>query len=137
MMGGKGRGPRLTVDALVIKDRMLLLVRRGREPFKGLHALPGGFVEEGETSEQAVLRELLEETGVVAKVSRLHGVYSDPARDPRGHTVSVAYVLDYVSGQPVAGDDASAAEWVPLDRLPKRMAFDHSRIVADLRSSSC
>ncbi len=92
-------GPWLTVDALVPKDGKLLLVRRGRYPFEGMHALPGGFVEAGETVEEAVVRETLEETGLRTKVVRLLGVYSDPERDPRGHTVSVVFELAVAGGK--------------------------------------
>jgi 8-oxo-dGTP diphosphatase len=130
-------GPRLTADAIVVKDGAILLVRRGRPPFDGMLALPGGFVETGETVEAAAARELFEETGVRAAVERLHGVYSEPGRDPRGHTASVVFVMSYVSGEPRGGDDAAEAKWLPLDGLPVEMAFDHARIIADFRASSC
>ena len=139
--GAKGkaarRGPRLTVDAIVVKDGNILLVKRGRPPFEGLHALPGGFVEEGETVEKAVVRELLEETGIKATVERLFGIYSELGRDPRGHTVSAVFVMRYESGEAMGGDDAAAAIWLPLKRLPIEMAFDHARIIADFRPSWC
>jgi 8-oxo-dGTP diphosphatase len=125
------------VDAIVIREGKILLVKRGREPFKGRYALPGGFVEEGETAEAAAARELMEETGVRATAERLHGVYSEPGRDPRGHTASVVFVMRYVSGETRGGDDAASAEWLPLESLPSEMAFDHARIIDDFRSSSC
>jgi 8-oxo-dGTP diphosphatase len=131
------RGPRLTVDAIVVKDGSILLVKRGRPPFEGLHALPGGFVEDGETVEKAVARELLEETGITAKIERLLGIYSEPGRDPRGHTVSAVFVMRYESGEAAGGDDAAAAVWLPLNRLPIQMAFDHARIISDFRPSWC
>jgi 8-oxo-dGTP diphosphatase len=125
------------VDAVVVRDGKVLLVKRGRPPFEGLYALPGGFVEEGETVEAAAERELLEETGVRARVERLLGVYSEPGRDPRGHVASVVFVMRYEGGEPEGGDDAADAEWLPLDRMPVAMAFDHARIIADFRPSSC
>ncbi|HXE68209.1 MAG TPA: NUDIX hydrolase [Hyphomicrobiaceae bacterium] len=127
------RTPLLSVDCVVVDaGGRVLLVRRGHPPFKGLQALPGGFVEIGETVEQACRRELREETGVRAGRMRLIGVYSDPRRDPRGHTCSVAFLTRVVRARATAGDDAAAAEWVEhWSRLP--LAFDHAKILADAR----
>jgi 8-oxo-dGTP diphosphatase len=80
---------------------------------------------------------VLEETGVRAAVKRLQGVYSEPGRDPRGHTASVVFIMRYEAGMAKGGDDAAAAEWLPLNDLPPKMAFDHARILADFISSSC
>jgi len=124
------KNPVLTVDGILIERGKLLLVRRGREPEKGKLALPGGIVEYGETTEEAVVRELREETGICTKPVRLLGVYSDPARDPRGHFITVAYVLSRESGELMAGDDAADAVFLPISDLPP-LAFDHNRIVAD------
>ena len=124
--------PRVAVDAIVIHGRKLVLVRRGNEPFRGMLALPGGFVEFGESLEEAVRREVREETGLETRVERLLGVYGDPGRDPRGHTISVAYVLRSVGGELRAATDAAAAKSVAVGRVP-RLAFDHDRIVADFR----
>jgi 8-oxo-dGTP diphosphatase len=123
--------PNLTVDAIVLDgmDR-LLLVERGKDPYRGRFALPGGFVEYGETVEHAVVRELEEETGLNAEVAELVGVYSDPDRDPRGHTVTIVFRLEVVSGEPKAGDDAVNARFFPLKGLPP-LAFDHDRIVSE------
>jgi 8-oxo-dGTP diphosphatase len=120
----------LAVDALWIRERRVLLVRRGRPPFRGEWALPGGFVEVGETVERAVVRELREETGLTGRPGRLVGVYSDPARDPRHHTVSVVFEIVGRGGAPKGGDDAAFAAWVPLSPRPA-LAFDHGRILAD------
>ncbi|MFO7478679.1 MAG: NUDIX hydrolase [Methyloceanibacter sp.] len=124
--------PPLTTDC-VIRDGKgrVLLIRRKNEPFKGAFALPGGFVEIGETLEAACRREALEETGLSVGALRLVGVYSDPGRDPRGHTVSVAY-LALLPGapEPLAGSDAAAAEWIETWR-DCVLAFDHAQIIAD------
>jgi len=118
------------VDAVWIHAGRVLLVRRGRPPFRGRWALPGGFVEGHESVEAAVARELLEETGLRARPRRLVGVYSGPGRDPRGPTVSLAYEMQGRAGPPTGGDDAAEARWVPVRPRP-RLAFDHDRIVED------
>src|SRR4029077_10945202 len=125
--------PALTTDCVVFDAKgRLLLIRRGNPPFKGRHALPGGFVAVGETVEYACRRELMEETGVKAGRLELIGVYSDPKRDPRRHTCSVAFLARIARAKPTAGDDAATAEWVEswsqLD-----IAFDHARILRDAR----
>ena len=124
--------PLLTTDCVIReKDGRVLLIRRKNEPFKGAYALPGGFVDIGETVEAACRREVREEAGLELGELRLLGVYSDPGRDPRGHTVSIAY-LTLLPGapQPLAGSDAAAAEWVDNWR-DRDLAFDHARIIAD------
>jgi 8-oxo-dGTP diphosphatase len=127
---GRSGGPWLTVDAVVVRDGKILLVRRGHPPFEGMHALPGGFVEAGETVEQAVVREVREETGLQTTVAGILGVFSDPRRDPRGHTVSVVFELRPKGGHPKGGDDAAEAVFFPLDHLPP-LAFDHDKVVGD------
>ena len=123
--------PSLAADAVVF-DRAgnLLLIRRKNPPFKGRYALPGGFVEYGETAEAAALRELHEETGLRAKSPRLIGVYSNPKRDPRGHVISIAFLILVGNEKPKGGDDAQSAEFVAQWRGLK-LAFDHNQIVAD------
>src|SRR5215813_821757 len=124
--------PALTTDGAIFDgEGRVLLIRRGHPPFQGAYALPGGFVEIGETVEDACRREVLEEVGLEVGKLRLVGVYSDPARDPRGHTVSVAFlaVLPRTS-VPRAGSDAAAAEWVD-DWQAVKLAFDHAQILAD------
>ncbi len=122
--------PRLTVDAVVERRGRLLLVRRRSAPFQGSWALPGGFVGRGERLEEAVLRELLEETGLEGRLLGIVGAYSRPDRDPRGHTVSVVYAVAPVRGRARGGDDAAEAAWHRMDRLPE-LAFDHPEVVAD------
>ena len=121
--------PGLTTDGILLMDNKILLVMRKHEPFKGMHALPGGFVEYGERLEDCVVREVKEETGLKVKVERLFGVFSDPGRDPRGHIVSAVFILSLDGGQ-LSDSDETIATWVPLNNLPK-LAFDHSKIVAD------
>lgn len=121
--------PKLMVDVVIPAEGGIVLVRRGSEPFKGRWALPGGFVEVGETVEKAAIREAAEETGLVVELSRLVGVYSEPDRDPRGHNVSVAFLARPVGGELRASSDAS--EVAVLDPRSVELAFDHARIIAD------
>jgi 8-oxo-dGTP diphosphatase len=123
--------PAIAADCVVFDahDR-LLLIRRRRPPFEGQFALPGGFVEYGEEIEAAASRELSEETGLRARQLRLVGVYSRPDRDPRGHTISVAYLIAADAQAPRAGDDAASAEFCANWR-DLQLAFDHSQIAAD------
>lgn len=123
--------PLLTVDCALFDDaRRVLLVRRKNPPFKGQFALPGGFVDIGETVEAACRRELREETGVEAGDLALLGVYSDPARDPRGHTCSVVFTGRISAAAPSAGDDAAEAAWL-ADWRGEALAFDHAQILDD------
>jgi 8-oxo-dGTP diphosphatase len=123
--------PALTTDCVVFDERgYVLLIRRGNEPFKGSYALPGGFVDVGERVEDGCRRELSEETGLHVGELRLIGVYSDPGRDPRGHTCSVAYLARVGRAEVTADDDAAAAEWV-ADWRREKLAFDHAQIIAD------
>jgi len=128
---GRPVTPLLTVDVVIeLVDRPgrpIVLIERRNPPLG--HALPGGFVDLGETVEAAARREAREETGLAVTLTRLLGVYSDPARDPRGHTVSVVYVGE-ASGEPRAGDDAARVRIVEPAELPV-LAFDHARILAD------
>lgn len=126
------QSPKLTVDGMLIEAGSVLLVRRRNPPFDGFWSLPGGFVDSGETVEAACAREVLEETGLEVKVKKLVGVYSKPGRDPRGHTVSIAYLVERVGGEISAGDDAKEAEFFPLSKLPK-LAFDHKEIIGDVK----
>jgi len=124
------RGPALTADAVWIARGRILLVRRGRPPFRGCWALPGGFVEPEETVEAAVERELREETGLVGRAGPLVGVYSGPDRDPRKPTTTVAFLIRGRPGVPRGGDDAAEAAWLPVGAA-RPLAFDHERIVRD------
>lgn len=121
--------PKLMVDVVIPSENGIVLIRRGSDPFEGRWALPGGFVEVGETVESAAVREVAEETGLAVELAGLVGVYSDPDRDPRGHNVSVAFLARVVAGDLMAASDA--AEVSVLDPNTIELAFDHRRIVAE------
>ena len=125
--------PALAVDVVIEMidrpGRPIVLIERRHEPLGW--ALPGGFVDVGETLENAAVREAREETGLEVRLGQLLGCYSDPARDPRGHTVSVVYVGE-ATGTPHAADDARAVSIVD-PASPPPLAFDHARILEDYR----
>ncbi len=125
--------PALTVDVVIaMRDRSgapVVLIERRHEPVGW--ALPGGFVDLGETVEQAAVREAREETGLEIVLGPILGVYSEPGRDPRGHTVSVVFT-GTAAGKPVAADDARAVGIYHLEALPP-LTFDHARILEDYR----
>ena len=126
--------PAVTADCIVMTNEpqpKVLLIQRGADPFKGAWAFPGGFMNMDETTEQCAIRELEEETGL--KVATVHqvGAYSKVDRDPRGRTITVAYLAIIDSPQEVQGqDDAAKAEWFSIDELPP-LAFDHEEIMQD------
>lgn len=127
----KPETPLLTVDTVIeYPDGAIVLIERANDPFKGKLALPGGFVEIGETVETAAVRETREETGLDVQLDRLVGVYSDPRRDPRGHTVSVVFHAVPVGGELRADTDAASVTKV-RDPLSRELAFDHHRIISD------
>ena len=125
---------RVTVDIVIftIREHSLhvLLVRRGIPPFEGQHAIPGGFIAENESLEQAALRELQEETGVQNVFLEQLYSFGDPQRDPRGRVITVAYYALIASDQLAltAGSDAAEARWFSMSELPS-LAFDHQRIL--------
>ena len=128
--------PAVTADCVVIAketEPKVLLIQRGNEPFKGQWALPGGFLNMDETTEQCAVRELEEETGLkVTKIKQI-GVYSKVDRDPRGRTITVAYLAIIDKVENVKGlDDAAKAQWFPISNLPK-LAFDHEEIISDAK----
>ena len=124
--------PLPTVDAVIhYPGQGVVLVKRRFDP-PGW-ALPGGFIELDETAEQAIAREILEETGLEVELTGLLGVYSDPQRDPRLHTMSMVYIAKAVGGQLKAGDDAADTGIFDLDKLPEQIAFDHRKILGHFR----
>jgi 8-oxo-dGTP diphosphatase len=119
----------LTVDALVVRDGRILLIERGREPDKGKHALPGGFVDLDEDGATAALRELREETGLRADRARLVHVADRAGRDPSRYSVALVYRIEVpADAEPIAGDDAAGCGWYVPDDLPP-LAFDHAEII--------
>ena len=126
--------PAVTADCVVItKETMpqVLLIERGADPFKGCWAFPGGFMNMDETTEQCAIRELEEETGLrISKLQQI-GAYSKVDRDPRGRTITVAYLAIVDAPIAVTGqDDAAKAQWFPINALPP-LAFDHEEIMHD------
>lgn len=139
MSSSKGRflyeypRPAVTVDLVLLTREArprVLLIRRKREPFAGAWALPGGFVDENERLEDAARRELIEETGVDVTHLRQLRAFGDPGRDPRGWTISIAFLaeVDPTQLRPVAADDAADVAWHDVSSLPN-LAFDHAAIL--------
>lgn len=126
--------PYPVVDIIIRTKGGIVLIERKNYPFGW--ALPGGFVDYGETVEHAAVREAKEETGLKVKVKdlKLFGVYSDPKRDPRGHTISIVFTAT-AAGKPKAGSDAVGIGVFTKRTLPKQLAFDHGRILRDYFSA--
>jgi len=122
------RNPVPTVDTIIELPSGIVLIKRRFEP-PGW-ALPGGFVEYGETVEAAAVREAHEETGLSVSLTQLFGVYSDPRRDPRHHTIAVVFI-GTAAGVPLGGDDAAEAQVFTAQTLPAPLAFDHGQILDD------
>ena len=126
--------PAVTADVVAItkeKKPKVLLIQRGNEPYKGCWAFPGGFIEMDETTEECAIRELEEETGLKLDSMVQVGAYSKVDRDPRGRTITIAFLA--IVDEPlsvIAQDDAAKAEWFPINDLPT-LAFDHDEIMAD------
>lgn len=124
-----------TIDAVIERDGRVLLIKRGAEPFKGFWALPGGYVEWDETVEDAVRREVKEETGLTVKSLKLIGVYSEPKRHPR-QCIDMAYAVEVEgltadkAGEVKVGDDALEYKWEKVENILE-LAFDHKQIIED------
>jgi 8-oxo-dGTP diphosphatase len=128
-MSEQKRNPYLTVDIIIeVEDRGIVLIERKNPPHGW--ALPGGFVDYGESLEQAAVREAKEETSLEVRLSEQFYTYSDPSRDPRHHTVSTVYIAT-ASGDPRGADDARKAAVFREDNLPAPLVFDHPRILRD------
>lgn len=129
----KPETPLLAVDAIIrFNNDSIILIRRKNPPFKGQFALPGGFVDIGETVENACIREAKEETNINVKILKNIGVFSHPKRDPRGHVVSIAFLCEPITSneEPKAKDDAAALEIIPLSKVSSlKLAFDHLEIL--------
>lgn len=122
------RNPVPTVDIIIHSDQQILLIKRRNPPYGW--ALPGGFVDYGESLEAAAVREAREETGLEITHLRQFRAYSEPSRDPRQHTISMVFCAE-ASSLPEAGDDAVEARFFPVDKLPTTLCFDHARILRD------
>ena len=124
--------PAVTVDAILVSSgKSVLLIERGREPYKGKWALPGGFIDMDESLETACFRELQEETGITINEMKQFKAFGAVGRDPRHRTISVVFYAFVGEEQPgLAGDDAAKAKWFPLDELPE-LAFDHGQILKE------
>lgn len=126
--------PLLAADTIIElaehPGRPIVLIERLNPPFGW--AIPGGFVDIGESLEHAAVREAKEETGLDVKLKILLGIYSKLQRDPRGHTVTAVYIAE-ATGTPIAADDAKDVCWVGLDQLPKALAFDHAQVLDDYK----
>ena len=120
------------VDGIVERDHKLLMVRRKKDPFKGSLSFPGGKVDEGERVEDALKRELKEETNLDIEPTDILGVYSDPSRDPRGHRIYITFIATIKSGDAKAADDAESIEWLSINEQ-QDLAFDHNKILKDYR----
>jgi len=127
------RNAKPCAGVLTVRDRRLLLVRRGIEPFLGYWDIPGGFLEEGERPEDGAVREVREETGLLVRLTGLFGFYVDRYlyQDEGGFTLNVYFLGEVVGGEERAGDDAAQLGWFAPDELPTRVAFDHARLVLE------
>lgn len=127
------RNPFPTVDIIIRRDNCIALIERKNPPLGW--ALPGGFVDYGESLETAACREAAEETGLRLTNLRQFRAYSDPARDPRQHNISMVFTAEG-HGELLSGDDAASAAWFPLDALPAPLCFDHGQILQDYLAAS-
>lgn len=126
------RNPVPTVDIIIEwEDRKILLIERVNPPFGW--ALPGGFVDYGESLEKAAVREALEETGLKIKLLQQFHSYSDPERDSRQHNITTVFLASPEGGEPVASSDAKSCRIVQVDQLPGPLVFDHERIIEDYK----
>lgn len=124
----------IACDGILIENGKILLIKRRTMPEKGKWALPGGRIEDDETVEECLKREIKEELGIEVESMRLFGVYSKPERDPR-KIISLVYIIKRKSGELRPGDDAAEAQWFVFSNLPADLAFDHEEILTDLKIS--
>ncbi|MBR0270926.1 MAG: NUDIX hydrolase [Methanobrevibacter sp.] len=134
---GKYKNPSVTTDIFIFDDDLnFILIKRKNDPYKDFWALPGGFVDYNECVEDAAVREALEETSIKVELKHLVGVYSDPNRDPRRHTISIAYAAKGNMEEMKAADDACDINIFSKKDLEKiNLAFDHEKIINDCLNS--
>ena len=120
----------ISIDAVIVRNDQVLLVKRGLEPFKGHWATPGGYVDWDESAEDAVASEVKEETGLTVTSTQLLAVRSNPSRHPK-QTINLVYLAEVAPGEAKAGDDAAEAHWFGWDEIPQDLAFDHALNLAD------
>jgi 8-oxo-dGTP diphosphatase len=131
----KPKTPVLTADGIILENNKILLVKRVPYPFSGFWSLPGGHVEYGEKVETAMKREIREELGITAQIKKLIGIYSDPKRDPRYHAVTAIYLLEKTKGKIKLDWESSEYRFFPLNRLPRKIGFDHRKIINDFKKN--
>lgn len=132
----QSNNPIPVVDVIIEQESTVLFAKRKKEPFKGCPGLPGGFVNIGETIEEAARREVKEETSLDIELTDILGVYSDPKRDPRGHIISTVFIgqappNENAKNKAIAQDNVSEIEWIDLQMVDnKSLAFDHRNILS-------
>jgi 8-oxo-dGTP diphosphatase len=135
----QSNNPIPVVDVIIQQNSEVLFARRKKEPFKDHLGLPGGFVNKGETIEEAARREVKEETSLDIELTNILGVYSDPKRDPRGHIMSTVFIgrvqsKENTKNKAITQDDASQLEWIDLQAVGnKSLAFDHKIILSNYK----
>lgn len=128
----EGQSMVVAADVIVEDKGKILIIKRGAEPYKGMPSLPGGRHKEGEKIEETAMREIKEETGLDIELTDILGVYSDPNRDPRWHTMSVVFIARVKNGEAKAGDDAASVEWIEANKIElDQLAFDHGKVIKD------
>ena len=131
----KPRNPIPTIDIILVENsnsNNILVIKRNKDPFKDYFSLPGGFVNEGEKVEDAVRREAEEELLVEVEPIDILGVYSDPHRDPRGHIMSITFIVKIITGELKAGDGVAELKWIGINNLGNiKIGFDHLKILSD------
>jgi 8-oxo-dGTP diphosphatase len=134
----KPRNPIPTIDIILVENsnsNNILVIKRKKDPFKDYFSLPGGFVNEGEKVEDAVRREAEEELLVKVEPIDILGVYSDPHRDPRGHIMSITFIVKIITGEIKTGDGVAELKWIGINNLENiKLGFDHLKILSDYKT---